>query len=306
MTPHPPSTPSAPQPEHPDIEALADLAEQLTDPADEAALRRHLDTCAECADTFAALAEVRELLGEVEAPPMPADVAERIDTALAAARTELAASPAPPAERTADRPTGRTPGTTAPPAGRPAGVTGPGSTGPGRGQRSRRRVRLLLATVTAAAAIGFGALLLPLSTTGGGSTAQAPADSAAQPAAGSARKPALTGGTAFQDDTLIAQAQQLVRAASAAPGTSKTPEALAQPNRSESPGGTAGSTAPSCAAALTGQRDRAPLAVAPGRYHSSAVTALVYPDGSDRLDVYLITPDCSAPGVLLHRTVPAG
>ncbi|MEU2626726.1 hypothetical protein [Kitasatospora sp. NPDC007106] len=300
MTPHPPSTPSAPDPGHPDVEALADLAEQLTDPADEPALRRHLAGCAECADTFAALAEVRELLGEVETPPMPADVAERIDAALAAARTEPAAATTPAADRPATAPGG--PGAASPPAGRPAGSTRPGNGGPGRERRPRRRVRLLLATVTAAAAIGFGALLLPLSTTGGG-TAGAPADSAARPAAGSAQKPALTAGTTFQDGTLAAQAQQLVRAASAAPGSSKAPEGLAQPDRDGSPAGTG---APSCAAALTGQGDRTPLAVAGGRYGSTAVTALVYPDGSDRLDVYLITPDCSAPGVVLHRTVPAG
>ncbi|WP_052390649.1 anti-sigma factor family protein [Streptomyces sp. NRRL B-24484] len=305
MTPHPPSTPSAPEPEHPDIEALADLAEQLTDPADEPALRRHLDDCAECADTFAALAEVRALLGEAEVPPMPADVAERIDSALAAAGSTPRTAAAPPAGQAPDR-TGAPRGASAPPsaptAGRPGG-SAPGGTGPGRARR--RRVRLLLATVTAAAAVGFGALLLPLSGTGGGSSAQAPADSAARPAAGAAQKPALTGGTAFEDDTLAAQARQLVRAAAAAP-TSRAPEGLAQPDRSESPGTTAGNAAPACAAALTGRGDRAPLAAAPGRYHSAAVTALVYPDGSDRLDVYLITPDCSAPGIVLHRTVPTG
>ncbi|PBC78619.1 hypothetical protein BX265_3395 [Streptomyces sp. TLI_235] len=296
MTPHPPSGPAEPESGHPDVEVLADLAEQLTDPAEEPALRRHLADCAECADTFTALAEVRELLGAVETPPMPADVAGRIDAALAAARTETAPSPAHTADASAEavRPAVGRPG------GHPAGATGPGR--PGRTARGRRRVRLLLATVSAAAVIGFGALLLPLSSTGGGGAA----DSAARPAAGGAEQPALSAGTTFRDDALAAQVQQLVRTASSAPGSSKAPEALTQQGGGESPRSAVGTAAPSCAAALTGQGDRAPLAVAPGRYQATAVTALVYPDGTDRLDVYLITPDCSAPGVVLHRTVPAG
>ncbi|WP_431679673.1 anti-sigma factor family protein [Kitasatospora sp. KL5] len=304
MTPHTPSSPSAPEPRHPDIEALADLAEQLTDPADEPALRAHLAECAECADTFAALAEVQELLGSVDTPPMPEDVALRIDTALAAARTEAADTAAgPPGDP--GKAAGRLPRT----AGRPSAETGPtgpsgtAGTGPGRGRR-RRLARIALATAAAAVAIGFGALLVPITSQNGGTASDAPADSAARPAAGGAQQPALGSNTEFSDQALAAQVRQLLDAASATPsaGAPKTPEGLTQGGRPA-----AGASAPACAAAITGQGERAPLAAAPGSYHSSPVTALVYavPGTSDEVDVYLITPDCSAPGVLLHRTLPA-
>ncbi|MFD0571022.1 anti-sigma factor family protein [Kitasatospora gansuensis] len=77
-------TPSWTEAGHPDVELLADLAEDLTDPAELPLLRAHLADCAECADTYAALAEVRELLGSVEDfPPLPAELGDRIDAALA-------------------------------------------------------------------------------------------------------------------------------------------------------------------------------------------------------------------------------
>ncbi|KJK55942.1 hypothetical protein [Saccharothrix sp. ST-888] len=87
MTSRTPSWPAADGTDpHPGIDLLADLAEDLTDPdqAPPLRLRLHLAECPECAETFAALAEVRDLLGAVETPPMPADIAARLDTALAA------------------------------------------------------------------------------------------------------------------------------------------------------------------------------------------------------------------------------
>ncbi|WP_033823086.1 zf-HC2 domain-containing protein, partial [Kitasatospora sp. MBT63] len=70
MTPLTPS-PSSGSPDpagHPDIELLADLAEGLADPATAEELHRHLAGCPECADTWAALAEVSRLLGDDEPP----------------------------------------------------------------------------------------------------------------------------------------------------------------------------------------------------------------------------------------------
>jgi hypothetical protein len=306
MTPHTPSAPEpgGPQDGHPDIEALADLAEQLTDPADEPALRGHLATCPECADTYAALAEVQTLLGAVDTPPpaIPQDVARRIDAALAAA----AAVP----HGATEAPAGAT---TAPPAG--PGDRGPrtppgraDATGPGRpGRPRRRRLSVLLAVGATAVVLGLGALLLPLSPSGPGGTA---ASSAARPdAAGTrAQQPgAAAGGIQYQDDHLTAQIQELVRTTGGA--TASRPGALAHEQTAGNGPGTAGSgtPAPACAAGTTGVTDRSPLAVAPGRYRDADVLALVYPAAgrTDTLDVYLITPDCSAPGVVLHRTVPA-
>ncbi|MCG6494649.1 hypothetical protein [Kitasatospora sp. A2-31] len=82
---------SSPEPTaaHPSVDELADLAEGLIESAaDTAALRRHLDGCAECRGTAEALDEVRVLLGAVEPPAVPTDVAARLDAALAAAVAE--------------------------------------------------------------------------------------------------------------------------------------------------------------------------------------------------------------------------
>lgn len=71
--------------EHPDVAEISDLTEGLL-PADRRDdIRRHLDRCELCADVHASLEEIRGLLGTVPGPPrMPADVAGRIDAALAA------------------------------------------------------------------------------------------------------------------------------------------------------------------------------------------------------------------------------
>ncbi|MFD4895554.1 hypothetical protein ACFWNL_34870, partial [Kitasatospora sp. NPDC058397] len=85
------SGPTGPAEAHPSVDELADLAEGLVESADAArTLRRHLDDCAECRETADALGEVQALLGAVEAPPMPADIAARLDAALGAAAASAA------------------------------------------------------------------------------------------------------------------------------------------------------------------------------------------------------------------------
>ncbi|MFD0403272.1 hypothetical protein ACFVHI_34940 [Kitasatospora sp. NPDC127121] len=128
------SGPTGPAETHPSVDELADLAEGLVESADAArTLRRHLDGCAECRETADALGEVQALLGAVEAPPMPADVAARLDAALAAAAasttTEEEAENAPlAASRTATpAPAPRAAAAPAAPPSRPAAATGPGS-----------------------------------------------------------------------------------------------------------------------------------------------------------------------------------
>lgn len=71
-------------PAHLDYDVLADLAEGLLEDDEAASVNAHLDSCAGCRDLSADLADVSRLLAEASVPSMPADLAERIDTAIAA------------------------------------------------------------------------------------------------------------------------------------------------------------------------------------------------------------------------------
>lgn len=107
--------------EHPAMEVLADAAENLL-PDDQArGVTDHLATCADCADTAAALAQVCITLRDAPAPPMPDAVFRRLqavirsesarrDSGVAAAETESAAIEA--ARRTALGTFGDNPGIT--------------------------------------------------------------------------------------------------------------------------------------------------------------------------------------------------
>ncbi|GAA0701772.1 hypothetical protein GCM10010193_65790 [Kitasatospora atroaurantiaca] len=288
MTSRTPSWPTADGSDpHPGIDLLADLSEELTDPADLPALRQHLADCAECADTYAALAEVRELLSSTETPPMPADVAERIDAALA-----VGAAPVEAARLTRNA-------VSAPPS-RTTHSTGPGTlTGSGPGRRRRRRGRILLGAAALAATLTLGVLVVQQSHPGGGGDATATAANG-----GVAKQhPALAqGGPVYREDHLGEQIRQLLSAAK------PTPEAQTygvQPRTGDS-SAAARTEVPSCLPAATGHTTETPLAVGSGRYGTEAVTALVYPlaDQPGQVDVYLVTPDCPGATVLLHRTVP--
>ncbi|WP_030163287.1 anti-sigma factor family protein [Spirillospora albida] len=71
-------------PAHLDYDVLADLAEGLLEDDRAASVSAHLDACAECRDRSADLADVSRILAEAPVPPMPAELAQRIDTAIAA------------------------------------------------------------------------------------------------------------------------------------------------------------------------------------------------------------------------------
>jgi len=311
MTPHPPS-PSSPeypeQPEHPDIEELADLAEGLLPEQRAAGLRSHLAGCPECADSHAALAELSGLLAAQGAADraMPAEVADRLDAALAAeaAARSVTATPisqpgpsTPPTSRTGSAPPGRTDAAARPP-------------GPGRPRSRRRAGRVLLATAALAGVLTLGSVLVqqsghPEST--GASTADAKAiapQSAASGAAAPSRLPATAPALPeYRADRLATQARSLL-----APRPSAALGAEVQePGTPEPDGRIAAADVPGCVTEAAGHPGQAPLAAAAGRYDGSPVTLLVYPaaDRSGRLDVLLTTPTCPGATVLLTQTVPA-
>ncbi|MFD8813592.1 anti-sigma factor family protein [Streptomyces sp. NPDC059627] len=163
---------------HPDVAEISDLTEDLLPPARTAEVRRHLEECELCADVHASLAEIRGLLGAVPSPTaMPADVAGRIDAALAAEALLNATAPAPHVSRetsprqasvTEDRP-----------AGRPGSSTGPGRKDRKDRGRGRRRRTVVLGTVFTAAVLGAGSFFLQSLGGNGTTTAQGKPTSAA-------------------------------------------------------------------------------------------------------------------------------
>ncbi|MEV5873879.1 hypothetical protein AB0L75_06530 [Streptomyces sp. NPDC052101] len=154
---------------HPDVAEISDLTEGLLPPDRSADIRRHLKTCELCADVHAALEEIRGLLGSVSgAQRMPADVAGRIDAALAAEALLSASAPDPLSTQVSSKTepghegsAGHVSRETSPPSDRPAGrpqaATGPGRKGRERG---RRRRRVVLGAVLTAAVLGAGSLVL--------------------------------------------------------------------------------------------------------------------------------------------------
>ncbi|WNI16661.1 hypothetical protein [Actinacidiphila sp. ITFR-21] len=70
---------------HPEVSEISHLTEGLLQPPRSTAVREHIAGCLLCADVLASLTEIRGLLGTLPGPQrMPADVAGRIDAALAA------------------------------------------------------------------------------------------------------------------------------------------------------------------------------------------------------------------------------
>ncbi|MEV7186529.1 hypothetical protein [Kitasatospora sp. NPDC093102] len=315
--------PSFPDPAdgHPLVEQLADLAEGLIDSPDTAgALRQHLDGCAECRETVDALAEVQALLGDVVAPPMPADVAARLDAALAeaAAGSDREAAGRPQEDPAAGRRTGTpdrparaaaepvTASSDAPsrPADRPAGRAD-AATGPGRSRPRRRRFALLLGTAAALAALGLGGALL-LHPDDRSGTVTATAGGAPTADDHGARTPHAAGaGTDYREDELAAQVQQLLARSETVPGLratgpAKSEGALPADGARPEPDSPA-SADPGCPAPAAGS----PLATDRGSYRGAPVDVLVYPlpGRPGFVDVYLRSTGCGP--VLLHQAVPS-
>ncbi|MFI9808287.1 anti-sigma factor family protein [Streptomyces sp. NPDC052301] len=143
---------------HPDVEEISDLTEGLLPPDRSADVRRHLDACELCADVHASLEEIRGLLGTVSgAERMPADVAGRIDAALAAEALLSATAPETGEPQSSLHESMHVSRETSLPSDRPAGRP-QAATGPGR--RGRRRRRVVLGAVLTAAVLGAGSLVL--------------------------------------------------------------------------------------------------------------------------------------------------
>ncbi|MFJ6758368.1 anti-sigma factor family protein [Streptomyces sp. NPDC091273] len=296
---------------HPDVSEISDLTEGLLSPSRTAEVRRHLDDCALCADVRASLEAIRGLLGTLPGPArMPADIAGRIDAALAAEALLDATQPRDQAApvtrpRTPDRDVSRETS----PAGHPTGPTGPGR------RRARRRIAVL-SGLAGAAACALGLFLFGdfASTPGSDTAARGEAsDSAAQPPA------AASAGSAYTAQGLQDSVRQLI---TPAPGAKTTPgeqnNTYGMENTAPAPGVAPGDKraappVPTCVQDATGRADSL-LAVGRGTYQDTEVYLLVlsHPADSSRVDAYLVDTSCentgsATPGkVLLTRTYPRG
>ncbi|MGW1835548.1 anti-sigma factor family protein [Streptomyces sp. NPDC002067] len=326
--------------EHPEVSEISDLTEGLLPPARATALRAHLASCALCEDVLASLEEIRDLLGTLPGPvPMPAEVAGRIDAALAAeallnAMPEPSVSRETPDEPAADRSepaaasresadpinavsretaeaaadvsreTEATPpsGGVSRPAGHPRGTTGPGRRTPGgRSARSRRWPRVLLGTAAAAALIGVGGIVVQNSSTDSGPGGGGGTDRHTT----AEEKGAGTPGE-LSSATLATQVHKLLATA----GSQKSP-GIGTRSEPETPMRGGNATVPSCVSRGIG-RPEAPLAARQDTYQGKSVYLAVLPVPSDpkRVTAYVVDASCvsatpPAPGqVLLNRSYP--
>ncbi|WP_030543688.1 anti-sigma factor [Streptomyces albus] len=151
--------------QHPDVAEISALAEGVLPPERTSAVRGHLNDCDLCTEVRVSLEEIRDLLGTLPGPSrMPADVASRIDAAIAAESLLSATTPDAVSRETdgsaslVSRETGtgskRSPGVRRS-AGRRPHQAG-GSTGPARQVGDRRRWRTAALSVACVLGLGVG------------------------------------------------------------------------------------------------------------------------------------------------------
>lgn len=283
--------------QHPDVSEISDLAEGLLSPTRTADVRQHLDACALCTEVRASLEEIRGLLGTLPgASRMPADIAGRIDAALAA--EALLDATAPEEQMHVSRETTPAiPQTDPAPADRPSGHPR-AATGPGRGRQTRRR-RAVLGAVFGAAAVGVSVLLLQsLPSTYSASDSSAP------------KEATVTALDSDKQDLSGPGLQNRVQALVAGGGTS---DRLFEGSKDNGDArvqgaGTPQATAPPCIQKGTG-RTETPIAVEEGQYKGQSAYLVVLPHSTDakQVQAYVIDAGCvetspATAGKLLQTT----
>ncbi|MEE1818696.1 zf-HC2 domain-containing protein [Streptomyces sp. SP18ES09] len=277
-------------PQHPDVSEISDLTEGLLSPTRSAAVRRHLDGCPLCADVRSSLDEIRGLLGTLPGPPrMPAEIAGRIDAALAAEALLSATSPQSdtPVSRETSRPSEET-AASSPATDRPAGHPRAG-TGPGRpGARRRRRIALL-STIGAACAAAVLGTSLYLTQTGNVTAGRADSGTKRAEALASAPLSPFSGAPVEERvDALLNESR-----------SPKTPQGVGPESMSAETDGTTsrrngGTDVPACVLAGTGRTDGV-LGHERGEYQGTPAYLLVLSDPADssRVQAYVLDASCA-------------
>lgn len=315
--------------EHPEVAELSELAEGLLSPSRTTQVRRHLDDCELCADVLDSLEEIRALLGTLPGPPrMPADIAGRIDAALAAEAlldtmapgsgagqdtsrpSETPAASAVEPVSGADRsdgpvshettPTGPAPGTddvshettpaprTAPAGERPAGRPR-GSSGPGRPARTRRGRRRVAVLGTVVAAAAIGVgTFLVPSLFGGGSDGDAGKTQASDSA------PSYSEGRLERQVTDLLGGENNAESAPGSDEPSVGMQSSPDSPKSNTPMREKSVQVPPCIAQGI-DRPEAPLAIERGTYRGDAAFLVVLPHASDssRVAAYVVDAACT-------------
>jgi hypothetical protein len=286
-------TPSTGTDEHPEVAEISALAEGILPPDRSADVRGHLDDCVLCADVRASLDEIRNLLGTLPGPPrMPADIAGRIDAALAA-EALLDSTPRDSArlavsrETTAELVPAHVSRETTAPLDRPVGRA-PAATGPGRARPRRHwRKGLLIATPVAAVLVLGGVLTSSLSPSGNSSNSN------------STTKRTADAGVKAKNDDLEASVYSLLA------GTTMSP--MLSPDRGAPKTAATTVPVPSCVLWATNSTGT-PLATQHDTYQGkdSYLVVISHPGDDSQVDAFVVDASCtSSPGkVLRHATYP--
>lgn len=288
---------------HPEVDDISAFTEGLLAPDAAAQLREHLSGCTLCADVRTSLEEIHSALGTLPGPTaMPAELAGRIDAALAAEALLDATLPKTGAGRVSretasatQHPATRSDVSRETPSPRPPGRAA-AATGPGRPRARARRRAAFVAAACAVVALGIGGVLVQQSSTDDGPGRQVSA----------------------QDAHLKHHVRQLLAASKNSNSPAITQRGSSAPARGDGQTPTApmplaggGPTSvPTCIREGI-HRSQTPLAVDERTsYHGRPAYLVVLPHAGDphRVDVYLVDPSCTTdstqgPGkVLLTRT----
>ncbi|MGW6534197.1 hypothetical protein ACWGBV_11350 [Streptomyces sp. NPDC055051] len=305
--------------QHPDVSEISDLTEGLLPPGRSATIRKHLDGCVLCADVRSSLEEIRGLLGTLPGPPrMPAEIAGRIDAALAAEALLDATAPdtARPVSRETtavsengassasdvSRETSPSAATTRPGDGRTSVSARPqghprSTTGPGRG-RTRHRGRIAaLAGLAGTLVAAFCAYSLYALTQNG----------SPEPHAAKADVAVSAPLSAFSGEPVEERIQSLLAGDTARTPKGEQPESRSAEETETGSLGTAqrnsDAALPDCVVAGTGRQDTV-LASERGEYEGVPAYLLVLPDQADtgRVQAYVVSSACtgSTPAQLLQ------
>jgi hypothetical protein len=271
MTDHRPATDR----DHLSADILADLLEGLLGSADARRAEEHLRDCARCTADRLALTEVSGLLADApDVGPVPDDVAERLDTALAAERRGTAAA------------------VTVTPLAAPRPAFG---------------MRVLQAAAVLVLLLAGAGLAVTAIQGGGGERSTSEAGGVAADAASpqsAAAFPVTASGRNWSQETLPEAVPQLVDGSLAPPvpkdatagDGSAAPEAGASRELADNPVGrlAGGPDLANCVTAL-GDGPVTPLAVDLASWQGSpaAVVVLPTPDDPSTVDAWVVDPDCA-------------